>query len=309
MADMEIALAEKTAQQVFRVLRDKVKGSTSGSKDLGPFSVKWDVGFRLEKGNIDFQSNNTVLLKELDIVYDPLALELGFDIPRACVGGQCIVPNPFGGCLVRLPKHCFFEADPDIKVSLDLSGIIRSEISGTCGLRTEYFDNPANVGMTVWQAHALGVPDKWRFFLNPGWLDIDLIDIADTVGTIIDKLIEAAVDAILGWLPDWAQDLVEAILGNFSDLIRAILDIGDDIEEWLSNLLGVSIGLFDIVVQLVLQHFAKQTPIFEFENPYPIMPAESAPGGISLVPVLVPVVDPKVVVTDPELTISASIGA
>ncbi|MCA0246352.1 MAG: hypothetical protein LCH93_07015 [Proteobacteria bacterium] len=307
MADVEIALSESTVQQVFRVLRGKLREQASGSVDLVHFSIDWTVGIRLEKGRIDFQSNNTVLLKELDIVYDPLVVTPGLNIPKVCVGGNCILPSPFG-CIIRLPRYCFFEADPDLKVPLDLSGLIRSEISGTCGIRTEHFDDPGNAGMSVWQAHAQGVPDKWRFFLNPGWLDIDLIDIADTVGALLDKLIAAVVDTILGWLPDWAQDLVEAILGSFADLIRDILDIGDDIEEWLSNLLGISIGLFDLAVQLVLQHFAKKTPIFELENPYPIMPAEAMSGGPVLVPVLVPVVDPKVVVTDPELTISASIG-
>lgn len=307
MADIELALSEKTAQQVFNTLKARIKDSRSGSKDMGALSVKWDVGFRLENGKIDFQNNNTVRIRELDVVYDPLKLEIGFDIPEVCVGGQCIVPSPWG-CVVRLPKKCFFKSDPDIKLPLNLSGIVRSEISTTCGVRTEYFDDPQNNALNVWTAHAMGIPNKWRFFLNPGWFDIDVIDIADTVGTIMDKLIDAAVDALLGWLPGWAQDLVKAILGSFSKLIRKILDIGDDIDEWLSNLLGVSLGIFDLIVQLVAEHFAKLYPIFEFEDPYPIMPAEAGPNGAQLVSVLLRILDPKVVVTDPELTISASVG-
>ena len=38
--------------------------------------------------------------------------------------------------------------------------------------------DPANAAMSVHQAHFANVPDKWQFFLDPIWLDLDLIDFA-----------------------------------------------------------------------------------------------------------------------------------
>jgi hypothetical protein len=50
--------------------------SHSDSAHLGPFSVSYSAGIKLKNGKLDFQSNGTVLIKELDIVYDPLKLIL-----------------------------------------------------------------------------------------------------------------------------------------------------------------------------------------------------------------------------------------
>ena len=53
--------------------------------------------------------------------WDTLSVGVGFDIPEICVGGWCIIPTPFG-CALRLPKICVFSDDPDIDITLDLSG-------------------------------------------------------------------------------------------------------------------------------------------------------------------------------------------
>ena len=149
----------------------------------------------------------------------------------------------------------------------------------------------------------MNVPNKWQLFLNPGWLDIDLIDIADTVGNILDAAIDAAVDGLLGGLPGWVRDLIRVILGPIVALIRAILDIGDDIQEWLSNLLGVSLGLFNTVVTLVADYFANRYPFLQFEDPIQVL--EQAGG---LIPVKVPIRDLDVLVTDDEMVVSANVG-
>jgi hypothetical protein len=74
--------------------------------------------------------------------------------------------------------------------------------------------------------------------------------------------------------------------------------------EWLSDLLGVSLGLFNTMVTAVADYFASETPIFEFEDPYPVLPAS---GG--LVPVKVPVRDFTVRVNDVEMIIEGNVGA
>lgn len=307
MADFTVAASERTFEELFTRVRDNTAESTSGSEDLGPFSVSWAAGFRLENGTVDLQPDGSVRISELDVVYDPLSLTLGLDIEPVCVGGFCIIPlGPFG-CALRAPQICVFEADPDIALPLDLSGLVRSEISGAFRINTRYFVDPARApSMTNLDAEDAGVPNKWQFLLDPIWIDFDLIDISDTVGAILDQAIDNAVDGLLGWLPGWARDLVKAILGPIVDLIRGILDIADDIDEWLSNLLGTSLGLFDFVLTVVADHFANRYPIFAFEDPFPVLDYS---GPTPLIPVKIPMRNVGVAVTDDEMIVSADVGA
>lgn len=308
MADIQLAVSEDVAQLLFNKLRDNFSVSHSDSGSFGPFTVSYSVGIKLKNGTLEFQSNGNVRIKELDIVYDPLKLQVGFDIPEVTVGGFCIIPKPWGGCFLRAPKKTFFSGNPDFYVPLDLSGIITTEVSASCSAKVKHFTDPAGTGMTRWAALAANRSNKWRLFLEPGYIDIDFIDIADTVGNLIDKLVDAAVDALLGWLPGWAKNLVKAILGSLTGLIRKILDIGDDVEEWISNLLGVSLGLFDFAAQMVLEYLSDKYPVFEWNDPYPMLPATTGPNSTMLVPVLVPVLGPGIAVNDDELVISASLG-
>jgi len=304
MSDFTVAVSEKAVRKLFETVRDNTHESTSGSDDLGPFSVSWDVGFRLENGSVDLQSDGSILISELDVVYDPLKLTFGIDIPELCIGGFCIIPTPFG-CLLRAPRICVFSADPDISLPLDLGGLITSEISGAFRIKTRYFVDPGRTAsMTNLDAEDAGVPNKWQFLLDPIWLDIDPLDIADTVGNILDQAIDNVVDGLLGFLPGWARDLIKAILGPIVDLIRAILDIGDDIDEWLSNLLGVSLGLLDFVVTIVADYFANKYPIFALEDPYPILGYDGP-----LIPVKVPLRNMGVAVSDTEMVLAADVGA
>lgn len=304
MPDLTVAVSEETFRELFKEVRDNISASTSGSEDLGPFTISWALGFRLEGGMIDLQPDGSVRVSELDVIYDPVALTFGIDIPEICVGGFCIIPSPFG-CILRAPKICVFSASPDISLGVDLGGLIQSEISGAFKVTTRYHvDAGRTPVMTDLDAEDAGVPNKWQFLLDPVWLDLDIIDIADTVGNILDQAIENAVDGLLGWLPSWARDLIKAILGPIVDLIRAILDIGDDIDEWLSNLLGVSLGILDFVASMVADHFASKHPIFEFEDPFPVL-GYAGP----LIPVKIPVRDVAVAVNDDEMILAADVGA
>ena len=304
MSDLTLALSEDTFAALFATVRDNFTQATSGDREFGAFSVSWNLGLRLEEGRVDLRSDNSVLISELDVVYDPVQLDLGVDIPEVCVGGFCIVPDPFGGCLVRAPRECLFAADPDLRIPLDITGLVESEISGAFRIRTAHFRHPNRTpAMTDLDAEDAGIPDLWQFFLDPIWLDLDVIDVADTVGNILDAAIENAVNGLLGGLPDWARDVIQMLLGSVVDLVRTLLDIGDDIDEWLSDLLGISIGLLDLVATLVADHFAKRTPIFEIEDPFPIL------GYLGpLIPVKIPLRNVAVQVTDDEMLLTADIG-
>ena len=303
MSDITIAASEPAFTALFEELRDNFAMSASDSGSFGPFTASYAVAFHLEHGTVDLRGDNTVRVGELDIIWDTLAVSLGLDIPEVCVGGWCIVPTPWG-CAVRLPRKCFFSGNPDVSIPLDLSGLLRSEVSIIAALRTGYFVDP---GRQPWMdyidAENAGVPNKWQVFVDPESVDIDVFDIADIIGDLLEDAMDAAVDTLLGFLPGWARDLVKAILGSFIDLIRDILDLPDDIGEWLQDLLGTSLGLLNVIVTAVLD-FLLAKPVFEFEDPFPILESE---GG--LIPVKIPVADLAVHVTDDEMVVEANVGA
>jgi hypothetical protein len=318
MPDVRVVASEKAFKKLFDKLVEKFVFEDAGSADLGPFTASYDIKLHLEGGSIDLRQDNTVQVKELDIKWDRLNLSLGVDIPELCVGGFCIVPIPFDGCLLEAPRICVFSDNPDIEIMLPLGGLITSEISITGTLFTKYFvnlDRPAD--MDQWDAQNVDPKlfNKWQLFLNPQTVDVDIIDIADTVGDLLDNAIEALIDVLLGGLPDWAKDLIKRILGSIVDLVRRILDIGDDIQEWITDLLDVSLGLLNLIGQVVGDYFAKRNPLFEVEDPYPIMEEADNPNNQpdepplpKLLPVKMPIRDLTVFNNDVEMVLEGNVG-
>lgn len=304
MAHLTVAASEEVFRDLFEALRDNFWFADADSASFGPFSAGYNIGCRLEGGTVDLRADGTVAVKELDIKWDTFEFNLGFNIPEICVGGWCIVGIPFDGCAVRLPKWCLFSKNPDVNVTLDLSGIVTSEISFTGALVVRYFVDPGRAAwMSDLDAEDAGVPNKWQLFVDPQTIDVDLFDVADIVGDLLTEAVEGVVDNLLGFLPGWVRDIVKGILGPIIDLIRDILDLPDDIAEWLSDLLNVSLGLMDSILTFVADYFAARTPICAFEDPYPILPAT---GG--LIPVKLPIRDLAVSVTDVEMVLQADVG-
>ncbi len=270
MPSLDIAFSEAAFITLFESLRDNTTIRTSGSTG-GTFNASYDAVIRFRGGRVDLKdSPDEIKLNELDILYDRLNLGLAVDIPEVCVGGGCIL-RIGRRCRIRAPRICLFTSNPDINIPLNLSGFIRSEISGAFDLGISYFDNPAGAGMNVYDAHNNNVSDTWRLNLIPRWLDFDFIDFADTIGDLLDSIVDNFINSIFGGLPGFARDILGWLLHGINDIVRGILDIGDDISEWLSDLLGVSIGLFDYILQKVAEKFSAQEPIYEIENPYPIL--------------------------------------
>lgn len=301
MANIDLAFSENAVKELFSTLRDSVHITKSGSSS-GTFRASYNVGVRLEGGRIDLKdSPDEVKLNELDVVYDPLNVTLEVDIPEVCVGGFCLIPKPWpwSGCLVRAPRICLFSANPDISIPLNLDGLIESEISGGFNVDTKFFDNPDGSGMNPYEAYDDDVLDKWRFHLEARWLDLDVIDVSDTVGNILDAIIDRFINGIFGGLPGWAKDILSWILGGISDIIRGILDIGDDLSEWISDLLGESFGLFDFILNKVADYFLNKYHLYEIDTPYPILPGTP--------PVLLPIGSVSTDITDDEIVLSLNI--
>jgi hypothetical protein len=313
MAHLNIAASEKTFTTLFNALRDNFKLANADSGSFGPFTASYALKAHLEGGSVDLRVDNTVQIKELDVKWDQLDLTLGFDIPRICIGGFCIIPTPFG-CALRAPRFCVFSADPDVSFTLPLGGLLRSELSVTASLLTKYRVDPARpAGMNDWDAQdALpSLANHWQLFVDPQTVDVDIFDIADIVGDLLENAVNAVVDGLLGFLPGWARSIIHAILGPIIDLVRAILDIPDDIQEWISDLLNVSFGILDFVLQVVADYFANKSPLHQIEDPYPILEAAVNPnpgGTIALVPVKMPIRDLRVFNNDVEMILEANVG-
>ncbi len=303
MSHLTVAASEDAFKELFAAVRDSFTFSASDSGSFGPFTASYSVALHLEDGTVDLRADNTVSIKELDVKFDTLTVTIGFDIPELCLPGFCIIPTPFG-CLLEVPPICVFSDNPDISVPLDLSGIVTSEISVVASPVTHYFVDPARPpGMTPVQAQVAGIPNMWQILLDPQTVDIDVFDVADIVGDLLEDAVTAAVNDLLPG-PDWLKDIILDILGPIIDLIRDILDLPDDIQEWFSDLLDVSFGLLDLIATAVADYFATQNPLYEFEDPFPILPAVAG-----LIPVKIPITDFTVQVNDDEMVVEANVGA
>ncbi|MBE7172417.1 MAG: hypothetical protein INR73_17650 [Williamsia sp.] len=302
MAHLTLATNERAFNKIVERATEVFAISHSDSGSFGPFSASYSAGVRLEGGKVDLQSDGSIKISELDVIYDPLQVTLGLDIPTVSIGGFCIIPTPFG-CALRAPKITLFAGNPDISVPINLSGLIRSEISGAFKLLPKYFINPAKGTLSDHDAHDANKANEWQLYLDPVWIDIDLIDVADTVGSILDGLADSIINNFLSWAPGWARGIVRRILSPVISLIRSALDFADDVDEWISNLLGVSLGLFDFVVQMVAEFFASRNSIFKVEDPFKMLD-----GSGTLIPILVPVRDLSIAVNENEMVISTNIG-
>lgn len=271
MATIQMAVSQNSMNKVLDNLVKNFHVSKSGGSS-GHFRASYNVGVGLTGGSIDLKENpNEILLKEIDVNWDPLNVNLEVDIPKVSIGGFCIIPKPWGGCFLRAPKITLFSSNPDIRIPLNLDGIITSEISGGFTTQIKYKQNSANRTMNSYEAYSKDLMDKWQVFLGVKWLDLDVIDIADTVGNLLDNIVDKFINGIFGGLPGWAKDILGWVLHGINDIIRGILDIGDDIGEWLSDLIGGSFGLFDFVLEQVGNCIAKNLPLYEITNPYPII--------------------------------------
>lgn len=303
MNEMIVAASERAVREVFGDIRDHFHLAASDSGSWGPLTASYSVAAHLANGTVDLRSDDTIAISELDVVWDTLAVSLGIDIPTWCVGGWCIVPTPWG-CAVRLPRICFFTADPDISLPLDLSGLLRSEVSLVAAPVVRHQVDPGRASwMDDVDAHAAGVPTTWQVLLAVVSADVDVFDIADIVGDLLEHAIDAALNVLLGSAPGWFKDLVRAVFGSLVDLVRTILDIPDDIGEWLQNLLGTSLGLINVLTTAIANHLLGDRPLVMLEDPYPVLPSSSG-----LIPASVPVANLEVQIADDEMVVTATVG-
>jgi hypothetical protein len=274
--DLTAAISEQAFKEIYGTILEGFKFSISDSGNSGIFTASYSVSAHLEDGTIELRNDGSIVVREMDVKWDTLSLVIGIDIPTIPIGGFCIIPNPFGGCLVRAPSIDLFSASPDISIPIDLSGLITSEITFSAIPKVFY-----GVGS--------GVPNRWQIALVPTLpIDLDIIDIADTVGDLFRNLIaDRIVDLLdaLG-LPDWAIDFIDSVLGGIEGIIRDILDIPDDIGEFLLDLIA-DLEIFQSLINTISQYIA--ITLFELEDPLEILPANPVPTPDNPVAPLIPV--------------------
>jgi len=303
MSDITIAASANAFEQLFNTLRDNFTFSKSDSANFGPFSASYSIALHLEGGTLTLNDDNTIEVQDVDVVWDTLKVEVCFDLPGWCVPSFCIVPDPWNGCLVGFPGFCL---GGPICAPLDLSGLV-SEISDIkASLAPTYYVDPARLpGWSDLDAEFNGHPNKWRIFIDPEWVHVDPIDIPASIADLLENAVKDAIDnAIPSWVPDVVKDILWALIGPILDLITSVLGIVGDIAEWLSNLLGTLFDLLGAIETAVADYFASQYPIYEFEDPYPVLPGE--PG---LIPVKIPIRNLTATVDSHEMVVLADVGA
>lgn len=303
MSHITIAASAKSVTQLFYAVRDNFTFSKSDIKNFGPFSASYSITLHLEGGTVTLNDDDTIEVQDMDIVFDSAMAQICFNLPGFCVGGWCIIPDPFDGCWVSLPKFCI---GGPICIGPNLSGILTSEVSDVkAGVVFNYFVDPARTpSETDYEAELAHHPNQWQLFLNPSWVLVDPIDVAPTVANLIEQAIKDAINNIFWWVPSWAMDLLWALIGPVLDLFKSLLGIVGDIAEWLSNLLGNTFNLLGLIETAIAQWVASLFPLWHFEDPYPILQQDGP-----LIPVKIPIRNPAVTIDSHEMVVTADVGA
>lgn len=274
------AVSESTFRRIFEVVRDtglfKITAGPSKVSLLGVTgSAKANIEFHLDNGTIQFQNDNTIRIDELDIKWDKLEATLGIDLPSLCFKA-CV---PFTDICTDL--GCLFEGDPDFSIPISIPAIFTTEVSLNASLKTYY---------------SIGTPKEWLVYITPSRVDVDIIDIADTVGDLLDSLLDDAIKTI--GLPDWADFLADQLVG----IVRGLLDIPDDVGEWLQGLIFDTLGIEITIESYVTKWLADKTPIFRLENPVQVVEAEA-----DLIPVNIPILFLSARVNADEMILEADV--
>jgi hypothetical protein len=304
MSHVTIAASANAFTQLFKALRDNFTFSKSDTGTFGPFSASYAVALHLEDGTVTLNDDGTLEIKDVDIVFDTLKASACFNLPGFCVGGWCIVPDPWNGCLVGIPKICI---GGPICVPVDLSGLVSEITDLKASLLAKYYVDPARPpGVSDLTAEFAGHSNKWQVYIDPAWVHIDPINVPDTIENVFENAIKSAIYNMMGPLPGWMKDLLWAAIEatGIISLVKGILGFVGDIADFFENLLNSLFDIVGLIETAVADYFASKYPVYEFEDPYPILPAS---GG--LIPVKIPIRDLAATVNSHEMIVTANVGA
>lgn len=270
MSDVNLAVSEAAFEELYNRIAPTVTRPFDGSTSLGPVWFGVEGAVHIESaGNIDFEDTNTFWLGELKIAWDKLIIRLGFDIPTVEIGHFCILRMPddapflAGECLWEFPGGKIFEGAPDVgPIVVDLNAIIPyivSEVSGR------------------FKINLVKDKDVLKLVVHKESIDVDPISISDTFGKLPGIMQLAIADAAASYVAANPQAyLLDAALGilgfpSITELLLDLLDIEDDIQEWLTKVLNVDIGIQNILYGLIGEAILERT-MFEIPDPYKFIP-------------------------------------
>lgn len=341
MADVTVKISEHKFGELFHRLigslpPEPVKGQSPGADEV---DIPWgsdsgegwssttsldtvvpvfgvDAVIRLVgAGGIEFNDSNTFTANEVDIAWDKFIFTVGIDVPSMKVGGFCLFRLPkdwplIGGkCAVPVPPFELFTKSPDIQVPLDLSpllGSIVTEVSAICSIEVRD-------GGAEWDIHA-----------DPVAVDADLVDIQDTMGQLPGILSAAVAVVVLNlkmtFPAPWLVDVFLGFVGlpSLTTVVLDMLDIHDDIQEWMMKQLEFSIGIDNLLTEVIADAVLDSVPIFHVPKRYEIVgtttkaahelgpwPGGAAsPGSVNLPAVELPIKMPDARFTGDEMIVA-----
>lgn len=301
--DFSAAISTDAFERIFTAIVKEFRFLKSGTDNYGSFSVNYDVVAHLEGGSVEMKDDGTVVIKELNVIWDKFKLNIGIDIPEISVGGGevCVNPPypscnvPIVGCkkCVTLPSYSFFSGSPDITIPVDLSGLITSELVFNTQLETFY-----GIGS--------GTPNRWQIAFIPTLpSDLYITNIADSVGDLFKSRVKHTIDDILSSskAPDSAIKLISEILGGIDNIMRNIINIPDDIGKWFIDMIQ-HIGIVRSLLNDLYDYLTfKILAAFEIEDPFQVLKPDS-----NIVPVKIPIEFIRVSVNSHEITIEGDVG-
>lgn len=307
MSHLTVAVSEAGLNEQLRAVQENVAVEIEGTIGGGGFELTYTLGVSLEEGTVDLRPDRFDL-DELDVVYDPVRFEARIDVPELCTPTVCVdIPGIGETCI---PQLCVFEADPDVSFDLDLGGIVESEVSALLAAHVEYFENPDRTpGMTDLDAYDDDVLDAWHVVIEPVTFDVDVIDLADTIGNALEAELGDEVEFIIDAIPGASE--VVTVEGVF-DLLRDTFDVFDDLQEAIHDEFETGTSLGELLLFELAEQFARTRPI-AIPTPFPAAADDAETAAeedreFVFVPVLLPLERPRVEVTDEELIVGLDVG-
>jgi hypothetical protein len=280
-AHLTAAISEAAFQRVFGIIRDTgdfrihVNPTTMSLWGVTA-TVSAYVRFHLTNGTVSFEPDNTLRINKLDITWDQLEVSVAIDLPPVDI----VVPCPVFGFPIVVGT--LFEDSTDIAFTLDFPTEFTTEVS-------------CNAGLKAW--YATGTSNEWQVNIVPSRVDVEILNVADTVAAIINNALDAAANDL--GIPSELVDLVESIV----NLVRDGLDIADDLFGWIQTLIFDSLEIKLGIEDKVATWLADKIPIYHVGDPIQVMAADG-----SLIPVTLPIEYLEARIDDGEMAVLVDVG-
>ena len=314
MADVRITTRRDAVEELLETLTEMAAGSVTEELRLNDRVVvdiraswRFAGGFRLSFDDYP----DALRLNELDLIFDVLEFTFRVDLPSIVAGGQCVVRDLAGRCVARLPAISLFTASSDVVIPVVLNGL-RSEGSAEIDFELVHFrTEDANELSAVARGYRQGLSarlddlasdtppevldffrmawtDGWELRAEPHSFDLDVVDVSDMAAAAFDSQLQRGIT-------DWAAGLdpgTRALLGSLASgattFVRTVLDLPDDLQEFIQNAL-TSIHLIDQALtalseQVGFLYLVKipERPVFQVARDVPAIALEVADGSLNV---------------------------